>query len=270
VYSSVAGTSHVGRGLPCQDHSLIRDFTTVADEPILLLVASDGAGSASCAEVASKLVCDSVLGRVDEYVRTEPGASGMSRELVTSWLDDGIRRDLYQQAAAAEINIREFACTIIVAVLRVDASVFFQIGDGAVVVGQGEEYRPVFWPQNGEYANTTCFVTDDAAVANLLYEKIDGPAVDEVAVFTDGIQNLALKFEDRSAYAPFFRPMFERLRQEPAGESEVLTPMLQEFLVSDAVIRRTDDDKTLLLATRRPVEAGVIHVEEHGRPPATV
>lgn len=263
VYGTVAGTSHLARGLPCQDYSLIREFIRADTEPVLLMVASDGAGSASRSELGSKLVCDSIHTRTDAYLKQSSAISDITEDLIKDWLDDWIRRDLYKQASAEELKVREFACTLIVALIGATTSIFFQIGDGAIVIGQDGEYRPVFWPQNGEYANSTYFVTDDTAPDNLLFQKLE--TVNEVAVFTDGLQGLALKFDTKSAHNPFFIPFFTRLRSEPAGECEVLSPLLQEFLISPAVNDRTDDDKTLLLATRRPADKELIPADENGR-----
>ena len=60
---------------------------------------------------------------------------------------------------------------------------------------------------------------------------------------------LALRFADQSVHGPFFRQIFQALRAaEPAS---ALQNPLHEFLTSTAVNSRTDDDKTLILATRR-------------------
>jgi Protein phosphatase 2C len=270
VYSTVAGTSHFARSLPCQDHSLIREFTAADTEPVLLLVASDGAGSASRADVGSKLVCDSVHARIDAYLKQNASLSDITREVTKSWLDDWIRRDLHKQASVEDLQVREFACTLVAALIGTKTSIFFQIGDGAIVVAEGDEYRHIFWPQNGEYANSTYFVTDDSALDNLLFHKLEPSPVDEISLFTDGLQNLALKFDTKSAHNPFFRPLFARLRCEPPGESEVLTPLLQDFLTSPVVNERTDDDKTLLLATRRAADIVLTQAEEDGRSPTAV
>ncbi len=72
---------------------------------------------------------------------------------------------------------------------------------------------------------------------------------EEVSLFTDGLQTLALDFNRRQAHGPFFEPMFRALADADAPES-LLGPLV-EFLRSPAVVERTDDDKTLILATRR-------------------
>ena len=102
------------------------------------------------------------------------------------------------------------------------------------------------WPQSGEYANCTWFVTDDDAAERV--QSVAAEGVDEVALLTDGLQGLALRFDTREAHGPFFEPMFARLRAE--GEGEDLREELRAFLGSAPVNQRTDDDKTLVLATR--------------------
>ena len=50
--------------------------------------------------------------------------------------------------------------------------------------------------------------------------------------------------------------MFARLRGETEGEAAGLLEGLRAFLASAPVNQRTDDDKTLVLATRLPPDAG--------------
>jgi len=106
----------------------------------------------------------------------------------------------------------------------------------------------VFWPDNGEYANTTYFITDSDAIANLQIE-IFSYKPQNIALFTDGMQRLRLQFATCSVYIPFFTPMFQSLALEPPGLSEKLNHQLELFLNSPSVNQRTDDDKTLVLAT---------------------
>lgn len=59
-----------------------------------------------------------------------------------------------------EVGLRDLACTILLAIVGADAAVFAQLGDGAIITGEGDHYTPVFWPPAGEYANVTDFLTD--------------------------------------------------------------------------------------------------------------
>jgi hypothetical protein len=170
----------------------------------------------------------------------------IGRALIESW-HDRIRRRLSLEACLRNIGIREFASTLLTAVVGPESCVFSQLGDGAIVIGGPSGYQPVFWPQSGEYASTTFFLTGDDYQEHLQVVESSEPP-DTLAMFTDGLQHLALHFASRSAHGPFFAPMFTALRT--AGNPEDLGDPLRQFLASPSVCDRTDDDKTLLLATR--------------------
>ena len=72
-------------------------------------------------------------------------------------------------------------------------------------------------------------------------------------MLTDGLQPLALNYAAKAAHAPFFVPMFRPLRVAPSGATVLAA--LRNFLDSPRVNERTDDDKTLILATRVPSRA---------------
>jgi hypothetical protein len=65
---------------------------------------------------------------------------------------------------------------------------------------------------------------------------------------------LALSYASKSAHQPFFARMFAALRK--VGDREDLVVPLRQFLDSPAVNDRTDDDKTLVLATRGHLASG--------------
>jgi hypothetical protein len=127
--------------------------------------------------------------------------------------------------------------------------VVFQIGDGAIVTATDDDYGVVFWPETGEYANSTYFVTDVQALDHLQI-KLLPYTPQKLALMTDGVHKLALQFATRSVHAPFFVPLFHRLMLEKCGFSPLLNRQLVAFLDSKPVNQRTDDDKTLVLAVR--------------------
>jgi hypothetical protein len=152
------------------------------------------------------------------------------------------------EACIRNIELREFACTLLAAIVGNQGAVFSQLGDGAIIYRDGERYQTAFWPQNGEFANSTFFLTGQDFERNLMCRSVAGD-FDEFAVFTDGLQPLALHYASRSVHGPFFEPMFAALRSEPTPET--LESPLRIFLNSESINERTDDDKTLVLATRR-------------------
>lgn len=253
VYASVPGVAHLADGIDCQDACAVQLVTAPEIGPVLVLVAADGAGSAARSRAGAELACRTLLAECATRL-TDGGSMDWTRTEAEALLQS-VRTALAQQAADAGVPVREFACTLLGAVVTADRALFLQIGDGAIVVGAENGYRPVFWPQAGEYANETRFATDPDAVAHLECAVLVEP-VAEIALLTDGLQLLTLHYRDRQAHAPFFRPMFQSLRAHPEpGPPAMLAVALEHFLASPAVNQRTHDDKTLILATRLPPPA---------------
>jgi hypothetical protein len=94
--------------------------------------------------------------------------------------------------------------------------------------------------------------------------------IDEVALFTDGIENLVLHRATRSVHEPFFNQMFRAVRESKAvGIDQGLGDALGRYLSSPAVCDRTDDDKTLVLATRADVTMTAVPAEPEVKAEAT-
>lgn len=168
----------------------------------------------------------------------------MTDDDVTEWFRFA-HRALAAKAEQACVDLREFATTAMLALVGESFAIFGQIGDGAIAVNG--DHRPVFWPDNGEYFNTTVFLTDQDYERCLRITKVDGP-INELAMFTDGLQLLALNFGNQTVHRPFFESMFRVMRE--CDDIDRLRPDLVAFLDSAPVNSRTDDDKTLILAQR--------------------
>ncbi len=250
--ASVCGTSHAKTGAPLQDASRAEVILDAADASIFVAVASDGAGSAAQAQIGSQLACDLFLADVKSYFACGGSVTQLSPEFIGWWIDR-FQQAVRQQIEATPHNLSDYACTFLAAAIGPECAVYFQLGDGAIVEATHEDsasYAIVCWPQQGEYANTTNFLTDADAKEKCVVAQ-HNYAVDEVALFTDGIQNLVLDYRQKTAHAPFFTPLFSWLRPRPAGFSEELSQALAVYLHSEKFNARTDDDKTLILASRR-------------------
>ena len=248
--ASVTGTSHLKLRNPCQDTS--ESVVMSLDDGSILLVAvvSDGAGSASEGATGAQLACSSLIATVRELADSSQLNSQFAEDVVTRWIA-AFHNVIQERAESANLSARDFACTSLVALVSDGAAIFLQVGDGAIVVRDrhAEGYDWVFWPQTGEYANTTNFATDPNVRDHLEWALVTHH-VDEVALFTDGLQMLILHFATRTAYSPFFEKMFRPLRSVDAYDSNQASRALAVYLDSPAVNARTDDDKTLLLASR--------------------
>ena len=254
AHASVIGTSHEKTRLPCQDAGCCRIVSGPDGRDVLLAVACDGAGSASRSLDGATLTVDRFL-RDLSCVSRYSGLDGVTKEFVEDWLSR-VRSEIRDLAESDDLSPREFACTILGAVVGHDRAAFFQIGDGAIVVSnrsEPDDYGWVFWPQHGEFANQTNFITQDNALELLEFE-LEERCVDEIAMFTDGIERLVLDLQEKTAHAPFFRTLFGWLANSDraAVNEEIPTSeVIERYLGSKQINDRTDDDKTLILASRR-------------------
>ena len=248
IRASTVGTSHTESNLPCQDNCCADVICISEGLDYLVCLVSDGAGSAKEGGKGAELACASAWSSIEATLHNL-GETPLVETSVEGWVKD-IRRVIYETADANSLTARDYACTFLGAVISPNKAVFFQIGDGAIVASSGCTQGIVFWPDSGPYANMTNFITEDNALANLNV-SVTSSRIDEVAMFSDGLQRLALSFVQRTPHTPFFEPMFNVLRNQRPVECTSLDEQLAHFLNSPQINERTDDDKTLILATRR-------------------
>jgi hypothetical protein len=202
--------------------------------------------------VGSRLACESILDSASAHFAAVGTFATLQGEDVLSWCD-AAHRAICDEAEAHDRRTRDYASTLCVAVIAPGQAVFFQIGDGAIVVRRNGVFGVVFWPKSGEYVNTTDFLTSEDYRAQVQVCAVAGEFAD-VALFTDGLERLALQFDRYTPHMPFFQPLFGVVRG--AAETSRLTENLRGFLQSPAVENKNDDDKTLLLACRVAEDLG--------------
>ncbi|MBC8142857.1 MAG: protein phosphatase 2C domain-containing protein [Armatimonadetes bacterium] len=250
AFRSVAGTAHIKSRTVCQDSSLCHSLTDVDGNEVLIGVVSDGAGTAVCSAKGAEMACDHFFAVLYEYFARGYKATEIDREYIVKWIS-GYQEIILREARSANRTVKDYACTLLAVVAGSDTTVFCQVGDGAIVVSTGEtrsEYAVIFWPQQGEYASTTNFLTDLNASDYLDFQTMG--AVQDVAIFTDGLERLSLVHNTKSPFAAFFQPLFDALRNAAPFDADKTSQLLEQFLSSERVNERTDDDKTLILASR--------------------
>ena len=255
--ASVIGSSHVKTESPCQDSHCVHFVRDSTGREFLIAAVSDGAGSATLSGTGSHMTCRAMCAVAAAFIESTGGDNPPTDELVASWAHQS-REELSQFAAAAELPIREFACTLIFAIVGESWFTTAQIGDGAMCMPDPDlqdQWCYQFWPHKGEYANTTRFLTDETW--HKFFEIASAPrGLDELSLFTDGIEMLALSNADRMVHSPFFNGMFPPIRaSKTEGIDPTLSTALSDFLASPRVLARTDDDKTVILASRRATPA---------------
>lgn len=242
--ASQIGTSHIRLGTRKQD--ALKTFTLQGKdgEQILCAMVCDGAGSAQYGGEGASLTCRLISQAVRQHFSKTDVIP--TTEEIWSWIDT-VRDCMAQAAEKREVSRKSFACTFILLIARINENIIVHIGDGAVVGrDHAGEWKALTWPENGEYASSTYFITDDPEPK---IRFVEGNQIySAYALFSDGIEDLALDHKAMTAHAPFFNSMIRPLDNLSfEGKDQNLSAALATFLDSDRVCDRTDDDKSLIL-----------------------
>jgi serine/threonine protein phosphatase PrpC len=247
--ASVRGSGHEKTGKPCQDASswkLLNDHTFIG-------AVADGAGSADYSDVGARLACEEAIHEC-ESAGEEIARGG--EESIRAVLESAARRAreaLEREAVSRDVQARDLATTLILVVATQTTCACLHVGDGGVVVEDtGGDLHVLSSGDRGEYINETTFIVSADGLEKAQFASLSVP-LKGIAAFSDGLQLLALDIAQQMAHAPFFQPLFRFC--EDAADASASASALEAFLASGRVRGRTDDDVTLLIATRLDVPA---------------
>jgi hypothetical protein len=247
IAASVTGKAHSDRNEPGQDRCR-SGIVRLAGKEFFIGLAADGAGSTSDGGTGAEIACNALCKDIVQTLEKNDDLSRITEPDISCWITSA--RDSIGACAKKQGKLLEdYACTCIGSVASRDHALFFQIGDGGIVINSGHDYRTIFWPEQGEYINSTFFLSDESYREHLNITFTDSP-FEEIALFTDGLQNLVLSFSQKKAHTGFFRPIFEALKKDTGLEFFGSSSHLSSFLLHREISERSDDDKTLVLAVR--------------------
>ena len=243
--ASSTGTSHLSKGIECQDASSFAFIESVCKkQKTLLAVLSDGAGNSKQAARASRLVCRYLINCAEHWLKK-------SHQIDLSGLllhSAGYARQALVRVASSEgVSISEFSATCLCLLIKEDFFAALQVGDGLIIIeNPARSISPLFWPCRYEYANTTTFLTSRNWHQDLQYAQWSAP-ISFFFLCSDGIQSIC-SYSQLMTVVPGFTDAFKRvLRGEQQGYSKPASKKILAFLESDQVSSRTDDDKTVLI-----------------------
>lgn len=252
VARSAIGTSHQAKGLPCQDYGSDRLFSN-----LVIGAVADGAGSAKYADIGAKIAVETTISHIaktETYLekigcswqqRRSPISDSQARRLFVSAWKQAIAR-LEEEATLRNCNLQDLACTLIGFMATPDWIAAMQIGDGFLTVrfAKEKEYELAFKPDKGEYVNQTNFITSNDAVS-AMQVKVFSRRPEFLCAATDALETVAIRLKDWYPSPGFFGVLEEYMRE--CDRPELEDSYLVNFLNSEQLNQRTNDDKTLLL-----------------------
>src|SRR5205807_2598645 len=105
----------------------------VNGEEYLILVCSDGAGSAEESQAGSRLACETATAAARASLEAGKKLCGTDAADPREWMRS-VHERLAAEADVRRISGRDLACTLLLAVVGRSEACFAQIGDGAIVV----------------------------------------------------------------------------------------------------------------------------------------
>ena len=244
---SALGTSHVRMKTACQDANAKRRLKN----GLLVMAVADGAGSAPYSAEGASLAVSVAVDTLQVRLRQGIPANDSIWTLVMT--------EVFQEASAAVRHCalingrspRAYATTLLTAVVSDTWIAYGMVGDGALVIlDRDGGFHCLTTPQRGEYANTTYFITRKH-MSEYLAVEYRQTQIQGVAALTDGLLNLSVSNRNNTPFTCFFDPLFKFLEATPSEQRA--TEGLSRFMISEKINRRTDDDKTLVLALNKTI-----------------
>lgn len=257
VSCSAIGTSHQKRQTPCQDYASY--YCT--DSDIFIGAVADGAGSAKYSNIGARIAVNDAI----EFIRRNDWCfqpkvkanyeqfleGNYYQELFKFLIREVIITSLQKEASQKKYLLDDLACTLLIVVAHPKWIVAMQIGDGLIVLKSTNQdrYHLLFMPDRGEYVNETTFVTSGNVIEQIQVD-FQHTNIQFVCIATDGIENISLDKTANLRWQPFegfFIPLQDELAK--TKNTNKLEKEINDFLSSDRVNKKTNDDKTLLSCT---------------------
>lgn len=232
----VAGRSHLKTQTPCQDYVAARESNEVT-----CIALADGAGSRARSEVGAQVAVTATLAFVCKnfeslWQNMDKHNAKAAQRLVNRCLD-AFRR----KSAKLGCDINELACTLSFVAYSQGRYLAGHLGDGVIAsVDADGQLRALSTPENGEYANTTLFLTDPKSASRLRLYRGQIEAATGFAIMSDGTAE-SLYHKSNGVPAPAILKLLEWNTTLPIKKMKVvLGDNLQQSIAS-----KTGDDCSL-------------------------
>lgn len=230
IECAVIGRGHIKSNTPLQDK-----IYSYSSEAISIIALADGAGSASHshigAEIVTKEISDLLQRKFDELYFEN------SVEKVKSTIMDHLLTPLKLQSEKMNVNLKMLASTVLCVAIKANKMICIHIGDGEIGAIKNGDLTVVSSPANGEYINSTYFVTSTTAFDRMRIYKGEKNGYTSFFLMSDGTSESLYQRKKR-----MFSPVIKKiLLQSKFISKENMDSMLTHSF--ETVIReKTTDD----------------------------
>lgn len=253
-HASTRGVGHIINGTPCQDSSNIWQSP---DGRFLVGAVADGGGSLTRSEIGSAIAASLVVSATAAKLQSGFLETGSSHDFELHWRSviRDVRATIELEARMTPgASARDYGTTLIAFAMMENRCAAVQVGDGFLVLGSDSakdnpNYQLVFDARPVEHVGEVVWLTSSAWEEDFRCALLETDA-DLVVVSTDGLEKVAILQRGQTPFPGFFTPLAQRVRQARSGED--VTTLVTSIVTMKELDTKTDDDKTLIVATRLP------------------
>ncbi len=236
----IVGRSHVASSTPCQDFVAARRTREMA-----CVALADGAGSRAQSEIGAEVAVKATLRILcDRFDELYTLAISNRLDVATLIVDQCISA-LGKKAKAIDSTIDALASTLMFVAHKNGQFLAGHLGDGIIARAAADgEIETLSHPDNGEFANTTVFVTD--AMARQRFRIYAGECASPAfAVMSDGTAESLYSRASKVPAAPALQKLFQWNTELPKTKvGEILMANLTQ-----AFAKKSADDCSIGLLT---------------------
>lgn len=233
------GRGHAGSATPCQDAYAMKVIGSVG-----CIALADGAGSRKYSDRGAQICVDAVSKFVakqfDTLLRLSESRPALVSEMILQCAVVALRRYVRRK----KYGVDDLACTLLFAAYKDGHVLAGHLGDGVICVQDGAEVRVLSLPENGEYVNSTFFVTDKGASSHLRIYQFDVTGSVGLMLMSDGTAE-SLFNRSTMELAPAVTTMFGWAQKLSAKK---LSAVLEQNLAQLFRVKTTDDCSIAILA----------------------
>ncbi|MEG2246550.1 MAG: PP2C family serine/threonine-protein phosphatase [Romboutsia sp.] len=173
------GRGHYTSNTPCQDKTMSEN-----NNGTYCIALADGAGSAKLSHYGAEEVVNSTveyLTKNFDKVITSPDGVLVKQEIITYIIEN-----LKEKSMECECELKDLASTLLFVAIKDNNFVIGHIGDGIIGYLRNDNILVASKPDNGEYINSTYFITGSKAIQNMKLLKGEIKDIDGFVLMSDG------------------------------------------------------------------------------------
>ena len=246
---SQTGSYHKKKNGVCQDAVSVSRSVSEEDSgtsagnrcrETYVIALADGAGSAMRSETGARIAVEYVSSHLAsgfEKIYREKNAEKVSRKLIK-----GLRARLREQSGRDGMPLKAYASTLLAVAVREDRYIIIHLGDGVIGYLQEGRLSVASAPDNGDFANITCFTTSKCAYRAVRLFKGELKGIQGFLLMSDGAET-SLYSRRGNILAP---GLLEAMRVSAILGDKMAEKVIGEWFL-DSVVSQTADDCSLVM-----------------------